>query len=123
MACRYVKDNGDTCKANAMADSEYCYTHNPDIPESTKALARTRGGEARALAITEPLPEIPLNTPDDAVLLVADTIRRVRAGELDIRIANCIGFLTDKLLKAYEVARLNDKVEFIERVILEKRRV
>jgi hypothetical protein len=54
---------------------------------------------------------------------MADTISRVRAGEMDIRVANCLGFLTDKLLKAFEVSRLNDKVEFIERIILEKRTI
>lgn len=104
-----------------MKDSDYCYLHNPDISEEEKQLARTRGGEARSHALITPLPELPLTTPQDAVILVSDTIRRVRSGELDIKTANCIGFLTDKLLKAYEVAHLNDKVDFVERVVLERK--
>lgn len=123
MKCIYLKDNGETCQANSMADSEYCYLHNPNIPEADKRLAQTKGGEARSLTLTEALPEIPIVTPSDAVILVSDTIKRVRAGTLDIRIANCLGFLTDKLLKAFEVSRLNDKVEYIERIVLEKRGV
>jgi len=122
MKCIYLKENGEKCQANAMIDSEYCYLHNPDIPEEEKRLAQTRGGEARSLTLSEALPAIPLDTPTDAILLVSDTIRRVRAGILDIKTANCIGFLTDKLLKAFEVARINDKVEFIERIILQKGR-
>lgn len=123
MKCLYTKTDGGECNANAMTGSDFCYLHNPDIPEGEKRLAQTRGGEARNLTLSEPLPDLPLTSPSDAVVLVADTIRRVRAGSLDIRTANCLGFLTDKLLKAFEVSRLNDKVEFIERIILEKRAV
>lgn len=121
MQCNFIKDNGEQCNANAMRDSEFCYLHNPDIPEEEKRQAQTRGGQARALTINQPLPDLPLNEPNDAIMLIADTIKRVRAGEIDIKTANCLGFLSDKLLKAFEVAKLNDKVEFIERVILEKR--
>lgn len=121
MKCVYVKEGGLDCNANAMTSSEYCYLHNPDIPEIEKKLAQTKGGEARSLTLASPLPEIALDTPSDAILLVADTIKRVRAGELDIKTANCIGFLSDKLLKAFEVAKLDDKVDYIERVILERR--
>jgi len=67
------------------------------------------------------LPVLPIAKPEDAVLLIADTISRVRAGTLDIRTANCLGFLSDKLLKAFETSQLNDRVEIIERVVLEKR--
>jgi len=121
MKCVYVKEGGIDCNANSMTDSDYCYLHNPEIPEESKRQAQAKGGEARSLTLEKPLPDLPLETPSDAITLVADTIKRVRAGELDIKTANCIGFLSDKLLKAFEVARLNDKVEFIERVILEKR--
>lgn len=121
MKCVYVKEGGDDCNANSMTDSDYCYLHNPEVPEENKKQAQAKGGEARSLTLEKPLPELPLNTPNDAVTLIADTIGRVRAGELDIKTANCIGFLTDKLLKAFEVAKLNDKVEYIEKVIVERR--
>lgn len=60
-------------------------------------------------------------TARDVITLLEDTINGVRSGTIDVRIANCLGFLTDKLLKAYEVAELNDKVEIMER-FLEKRK-
>ena len=123
MKCNFIKPDGQKCEANAINGSEFCYFHNPDIKDEDKKEAQTRGGQARALTLKEPLPELNLTTPDHAVLLIADTISRVRAGTLDIRIANCLGFLSDKLLKAFEVAKLNDKAEFIERVILEKRAI
>lgn len=121
MQCSFIKPNGTQCNANAMSGLEYCYTHNPDISDEEKREAKQRGGQARALTIANPLPALPITEPNDAVLLIVDTINRVRSGELDIKTANCLGFLTDKLLKAFEVSKLNDRVEIIERVILEKK--
>ncbi len=121
MQCSFIKPDGTQCNANAMSGLDYCYTHNPDISNEEKREAKQRGGQNRAVAIREPLPPLAIAEPNDAVLLIVDTINRVRAGELDIRVANCLGFLTDKLLKAFEVSKLNDRVEIIERVILEKK--
>ena len=121
MQCKFIKPDGTQCNANAMSGLDYCYTHNPDISDEEKREAKQRGGQNRAIAISEPLPPLKIAEPNDAVLLIVDTINRVRAGELDIRVANCLGFLTDKLLKAFEVSKLNDRVEIIERVILEKK--
>jgi len=121
MRCSFTKPDEKQCNANAMSEADYCYTHNPDISDEEKREAKQRGGQNRAVAISEPLPPLAIAEPNDAVLLIVDTINRVRAGELDIRVANCLGFLTDKLLKAFEVSKLNDRVEIIERVILEKK--
>lgn len=120
--CKHTKEDGANCGAYAMTGSEFCYLHNPAIPDENKRLAQTRGGTNRAvMTIADPLPAIKLDTPQDAVTLIADTINRVRAGELDVRIANCIGVLSGHLIKAFETAQLKDKVEMIDRIILEKR--
>ena len=117
MKCNHTKENGETCEAYAIKDSDFCYFHNPDIDDEEKREAQSNGGKTKALTLKEPLPELALGKPSDAVLLIADTISRVRAGTLDIRTANCLGFLADKLLKAFEIARLNDKVEMIGQVL------
>lgn len=121
MKCEFIKPDGQKCEAHAIKDSEFCYFHNPDISDEDKREAQSNGGKTKALTLKEPLPVLPIAKPEDAVLLVADTINRVRAGTLDIRTANCLGFLSDKLLKAFETSRLNDRVEIIERVVLEKK--
>lgn len=120
MRCSFKKDNGELCNANAMSGGEFCYFHNPAISDEEKREAQSNGGKTKALTLKEPLPELALAKPDDAIMLIADTISRVRAGTLDIRTANCLGFLSDKLLKAFEICRLNDRVEIIEQVIRRK---
>jgi len=122
MKCEFIKSDGSQCHANAMSNSDYCYLHNPEIAEETKRLNQIKGGKNRAVMLKEALPPMKIQTPDDTVSLLADTIGRVRGGEMDIKVANCLGFLCGHLLKAFEVARLNDKVELIERIVLEKRK-
>ncbi len=122
MKCEFIKPDGQKCEAYAIKDSEFCYFHNPDISDEEKKIAQTNGGANRALTLKEPLPELPIASQDDAVLLVADTINRVRAGKLDIRTANCLGFLADKLLKALEASQTNDKLEKIERLLTQRQK-
>jgi len=115
--CKFIKPDGTKCEAWAMSDSNFCYFHNPDISDKEKREIQSKGGANRTLILKEPLPELGLAEPADTILLIADTIGRVRAGTLDIRTANCLGFLSDKLLKAFEVSKLNDRMESIERII------
>lgn len=119
--CKQIKDDKTPCGAFPMAGSEYCYLHNPDISAEAKKLAQQRGGASTSLTVAEALPVMTLETPQDAVELIADTINRVRAGKLDVRIANCIGVLSGHLIKAFEVTQLKDKMELIDRVVLERR--
>jgi len=121
MKCEFIKPDGTKCEAHAIKDSEFCYFHNPDISDEEKREAQSNGGKTKALTLQEPLPELALTKPDHAVLLIADTISRVRAGSLDIRTANCLFIGADKLLKAFEISRLNGRVEIIERVIAERK--
>jgi len=122
MKCEFIKPDGEKCEAYAVKGTSFCYFHNPDISDEEKKEAQTNGGANRALTLKEPLPVLPIANQDDAVLLVADTINRVRAGKLDIRTANCLGFLADKLLKALEASQTNDKLEKIERLLAQRQK-
>lgn len=122
MKCEFIKSDGQKCEAYAVKETKFCYFHNPDISDEEKREAQTNGGANRVLTLKEPLPVLPIANQDDAVLLVADTINRVRAGKLDIRTANCLGFLADKLLKALEASQTNDKLEKIERLLAQRQK-
>lgn len=105
-----------------MQGRDYCYLHDPAVSEDEKRDARSRGGKENQITIISPQPPLKLKSAKDAVVLLEETINGVRSGKLDVKVANCLGFLTDKLLKAYEVAELSDKVEIMER-FLEKRKM
>lgn len=121
MQCNFVKPNNESCEAHAMHKSQFCYLHNPSISQEEKRDSQSRGGKENQIVIKTPLPPIKLTNPKDVIVLLEDTINAVRGGEMDVKIANCLGFLTDKLLKAYEVGELSDKVQIMG-LFLEKRK-
>ncbi len=121
MLCKASTVAGSPCQARPMQGSDYCYLHDPAVSEDEKRDARSRGGKENQITVISPQPPLKLKSAKDAIVLLEETINGVRSGKLDVKIANCLGFLTDKLLKAYEVAELSDKVEVMER-FLEKRK-
>ena len=104
-----------------MRDSEYCFLHNPDISDREKKEIQSRGGQANKIKVSEPLSPIKINQSKDVVLLLEDIINKVRTGEIDLRVANCIGYLSNILIKALEQGEFEEKVEMIERLILERK--
>lgn len=117
--CQHLKENGERCEAWVMTDRKFCFTHNPDTKKE-RILANARGGMTPRKN-QNPLPSIEIAKPQDVVLFLVDTINKVRGGEMDVRVANCLGVLSGHLIKAMEVSELEGRVESIERVILERK--
>lgn len=115
MRCSYIKTDDKRCSANAMTDSEFCFTHNPAVIEEKRA-AVIRGGKMSKKNHAS-LPPFFLNQPKDVVSLLATTINEVRGGSIELRTANCIGYLSGHLIKAIEIADLEERVSKIEKVI------
>jgi hypothetical protein len=67
------------------------------------------------------LPELVINTPNDVVTAAVQTVNEVRTGQLPPKVASTIGYLLGVVLKAYEVANLDQRVEMIESVLIERR--
>jgi hypothetical protein len=120
MQCKYKSKEGKQCSAHAMHDSEHCFFHSSD-QEKQRKQAQVKGGKGNLVIVKEPLPPVEIKEVSDVVKLLEDTVNRVRSGEVDVRIGNCIGVLSGQLIKALEVASIANRVEIIERAILEKR--
>ena len=96
--CHYINPiNADGCEAAPMKNENFCYVHNPRIPEEEKQEARRRGGLNRRQP--EPPPLIPPGLPymkfesRAHILLVQEaTMNFVLHGQMDIRVANSIGY-------------------------------
>jgi len=116
MQCKYIKEGGERCKANAMSNG-YCYLHNPDIPEEDKQLARVKGGENNAILIGELMEESKVRTSKDIVILMESVINKVKQGVLDIRVANTIGYLAGVSQKAIRDVEVEDRLKRIEEIV------
>ena len=121
MKCQHKKQNKQPCQANAINGSEFCYMHSPNVSQEEKREAQARGGKANKIVIKNTLPAIQVSKPDDVVSLLVETINQVRAGEMDIKVANCIGVLSGHLIKSLELAKYADKIETVERILFERR--
>src|SRR3989339_851803 len=109
MKCEFIKCDGNQCEANAMADSQYCYLHNPDIPESEKKEAMSKGGKAGKSIVKAPLEDIKIASPEDLLCLVGATINELRAGVIDTKIAKALIYGATAYNKIYD--RVNDKFD------------
>jgi hypothetical protein len=120
MKCAFIKPDGSQCNANPISDSEFCFFHDPKSKEKQKE-AQISGGKANKVVLKEALPVLTINESRDVIMLLIDTINRVRSGEIDIRLANCLGVLSGQLIKAFEMSQISDRVEIVEQKILEKK--
>ena len=115
MRCNYVKPNKKQCAAYAMIGSKFCFTHNPAMKEK-KMAAVIKGGKMSKKNRSS-LPAVLLSQPKDVVGLLNTTINEVRDGSIELRIANCIGYLSGHLMKAFEISDLEDRVSRLEKAL------
>jgi hypothetical protein len=86
-----------------------------------RAMAVQKGG----LAIRrnyEPLPPVHIENTKNITSLLVSTINDVRAGNIELRVANCIGYLAGHLIKAFEVSTIEERLVEVERVVLERKK-
>lgn len=53
----------------------------------------------------------PLRTVADVAKLIAETIHQVRTGALDVKTANCVGFLAATLTRTFETSDIERRVD------------
>lgn len=122
MECQANRRNGERCKGHAMAGSDFCFTHNPNMTDRRNAARKKGGSQGKARTLTADAPPVPLASPNDVESLLAETINQTRRGELDAKTANTIGYLSGVLLKAMEYGRLADEIAELKQLVEEKER-
>ncbi len=115
MQCSFIKPNGERCGANAMVDSPFCFSHNPEAVEA-KMEAVVRGGLA-ARKNGEQLEPIEIRSVEDVISLIEDTINRIRTTDMSHQQANSIGYLSGIILKALEADSLESRLNNIQNVL------
>ncbi len=118
--CTYIKENGELCGAYAVHGSMFCLNHEPTMQE-TKRAAVQKGGQATSYdTLALALPPLTIVNASDVVSAAIQTINEVRAGNLPPKVASTIGYLLGVALKGFEQSELQNRVQTIERVILER---
>src|ERR1017187_6115102 len=88
--CQFRRKNGTRCGANAQPANGLCVFHDPDKASEGRR-ARRAGGITRsrtAAVLPSSTPDHPLGNTKEVSAFLADSINRLRRGQLDPRVAN-----------------------------------
>jgi hypothetical protein len=113
--CEHVRRNGEPCRGYAVTGSRFCFAHDP-VQAPKRDEARRRGGEAGKI---EPLSESSLivRSMGDVLELIERTINDVRAGRVDVRVANAVGYLANVSVKVIQQTDIEARLEALESVL------
>ena len=111
--CKFVKSGGEPCLAPVMADSDYCYWHNPETT-SKRALAQKKGGQNRRAGKQSNHGRYSIKTTSEVLRALEDALNDACNLENSHARARTIGYLCQISLKALEVGELEKRLEALE---------
>jgi hypothetical protein len=112
MQCQHKKRDGKRCGAPALTGQARCAIH---AEPGRAAELGSRGGRRRATYRSAFLREFAApKTAADLRELLAESIIEIRAGKLDPRIANALGYLGASYLRALEVSDIESRLDALE---------
>ena len=112
--CAAIKTDGETCHANTMVGSPWCYFHDPETAEERIAASRRGGQKNSPATLPHDTPDFPLATAADASALIGRTINQLLRGDVDSKIANAVGYLVTIKIKVTDTEALERRVAALE---------
>lgn len=118
-SCNAVKPDDSPCRVPAQDGKNWCYFHDPDKAEERRA-AQARGGRGnRVPSLPIDAPDFALETQGDLRPFLADTINRVRRGELTPNAGTTICNLVNSLMKVLGDRELQLRLHRLEQLLSE----
>jgi len=114
--CEARTKDGQPCRGRARPGSRYCPFHDAKTAAATAA-GRKKGGQARskpAAVLPGETPDAPLESVQDVIAVLGQTICQVRRGQIEAKVANAIGVLAGTLLRAIELDLSQELAELRE---------
>lgn len=117
MKCIFIKQDNIQCRANALSNSKYCFSHDPD-KKAEKAMAVKKGGLASKRVLLNFNEDVVLDNAKDAKVFISKVINGVWKGKIPATpTANSLGFLVRCFLDAHDKADVEMRIEKIEKKI------
>jgi len=115
--CSATKQDQSKCQAAALPGSEFCFFHDPSKAEKRREAQAQGGRQNRMKTLDDSARDVKVEDSGDAIALISETINQVRKGQIDPRVANSVGFLTNILIKAVERNKLETRIEQLEALL------
>lgn len=119
--CQAKTADGSSCQAAALTGSDFCFFHDPDRAADRREANAAGGRQGKMKTLDADAGDIRVESCQDVVKLLSDTINQVRKGDLDPRIANAIGYLANILIRAAEQGDHEKRLEDLEAAVLKDR--
>ena len=120
--CKATTKDGPGCQTSAMPGSDFCFFHDPDKADERFEARAAGGRQNRMKTLSADAPDLKVESCQDVVSLISETINQVRKGELDPRVANAVGYLANVLIRAVEQGDIEDRIEALESAVKMKSR-
>ena len=99
---------------HALPGKSFCWKHSPEVSVHEKKAASAKGGKKRKHDITKLDQDLNITSTNDISALLVDTIKNLRNGTFDSRVANAIGYLSFILVRTYELTVVEEKLVKLE---------
>ena len=120
-SCAATKGDGTACGAAALPGSQFCFFHDP-AKAAARRKAQSAGGLANKMAtLPADVPDVIVEDGADVVKLLGATINQVRRGEIDPRVANAVGYLSNIVLSATDQRELENRLAELETLVKNRR--
>ena len=110
--CKAKTKAGGPCAAPALNNSAFCALH-PD-PNRAAELGRKGGARNRKVYEGEVCKVSVPESAGDVKRMLAEAMADIRAGKMDPKLGSTLDYLGMSLLKAFEVADLEQRLERLE---------
>ena len=109
--CKATMSSGERCKAKPHKDG-LCFFHSD--PKKAAELGR-KGGRRNRHTYETPLQHVSApESAGDVKRMLAEAMADIRAGRMDPKLASTLGYLGMSLLRAFEVAEFEQRLERLE---------
>lgn len=128
--CKHMKEDGQRCKARPLTGSLHCFFHDPD--KAIERRAAQKRGHANSVApgtkhsadlktLPPSTPNVKIKSANDVTRLLALTVNQVRRGEIGVRVATAVGYLSSYILKSREQGELEERLAAVEEYMEKER--
>lgn len=113
--CKYIKKNGEQCKAMSLKNDDYCFWHSQKIKEK-RSKALKSGGKAKKNYSID-FDKWEYESTQSLISLLELLINKTIKGEIPTKVSNSVAYLTNILLSIIKERDLEQRLEVIEHVI------
>jgi hypothetical protein len=100
--CEAIKPDRSRCEVAALAESEFCFFHDP-ARAAERRTAQSMGGKGNRMKTLDPrIPDVKIESSEDVTALLSRTINDVLKGNIDPRVANAAAYLANIMMRAIE---------------------